>query len=129
MTVHLWEIEHPYYCEPGNYYARPDQVTTRFESWPEFLDEWPHGGWDEDFNVVFRWDWERYDPADLEDGDPPEELHLYWVGQRKATRWSTHIAVTEADEPAVRAWLAARAAYMTRLWAPFMTVATPVAVA
>lgn len=124
-ALHLWETTHPYSCEPGNYYLPGAEGQTSYDSWSEFLEEWPDGGWDEDFNVVFRWDWERYDPEDLEEDDPAEVLHLFWVGQRKASRWSSHITVTEADEPQVRDWLRGRAEYMTRLWSPFTDLRTP----
>lgn len=119
----LWEIEHPWMCEPGDYRRPVDEAQTQHDSWAEFLDDL--GMWDEDGRVVFRWDWYRYDPADLEPGDPAEVLHVFWVGQVTAERWSDHITVTADDEPAVRAWLTARYSYLMRLWAPLGTATIP----
>lgn len=121
----LWETDHPYYCEEGNYFVsglRGDEVHTEYESWQEFYDEW--GNTDEDMNLVFRWDWKRADPDDyaveLEDGEelPPDTLAVYWVLQRKAILRSTSCVVTEADEPAIRAWLTERARTVAAIWAP-----------
>jgi hypothetical protein len=96
-TPHLWEIDHPYYCTEGN---------------------------DHDMNLVFRWDWKRADPDDYEDGEelPPDTLAVYWVLQRKAILRSTECVVTEADEPAVRAWLADRAKTVAAIWQPLAVV-------
>lgn len=121
----LWEVDHPYYCTEGNYFvggARWDEVHTEYDSWQEFYDAW--GGTDEDLNFVFRWDWQRADPSDyayeLEHGEelPPDTLQVFWVLQRKAILRSTTCIVTEADEPAVRAWLTERARTVAAVWAP-----------
>lgn len=121
QTPHLWEIDHPYYCQEGNYFvpgARWHEVHNEYDSWAEFHEEW--GSADEDMNLVFRWDWKRADPTDYADGEeiPADRLHVYWVLQRKAILRSTECVVTEADEPAVRAWLAERAKTITAIWAP-----------
>jgi hypothetical protein len=123
--VHLWEIDHPYYCEQGNYYARPGEAHEDYGSWAEFFEE--EGALDADLNLLFRWDWHRPDPADVESGDaePGDELHLFYVSQRKAVLRSVAVRVTEDDEPAVREWLTGKAAHITRLWAPFMLVSAP----
>ena len=44
--------------------------------------------------------------------------------QRKAMPFSHIIAVTEADEPAVREWLTKKAAHMRTLWAPLLDEVT-----
>ena len=117
---HLWEIDHPYYCTEGNYYARPDQgLHTRYDSWAEFIADW--GNTDPDMNLVFRWDWNRSDPQDYEpygEEVPADTLQVFWVLQRKAILRSTECIVTEADEPAVRAWLADRAKTVAAIWEP-----------
>ncbi|MBG0738905.1 hypothetical protein IV500_05645 [Paeniglutamicibacter antarcticus] len=33
-TKHLWDHEHPHYCEHGNFYSRG--LATGYESWAEF---------------------------------------------------------------------------------------------
>ncbi|MFJ4974145.1 hypothetical protein ACIP6X_02140 [Streptomyces coeruleorubidus] len=122
QTPHLWEIDHPYYCTEGNYFVpgtRWHEVHDEYDSWDEFHEEW--GSTDEDMNLVFRWDWKRADPQDYEpygEEVPADRLHIYWVLQRKAILRSTECVVTEADEPAVRAWLAERAKTITAIWAP-----------
>lgn len=118
---HLWDHDHPYYCNEGNYYERGMHDT--YSSWAEFYEAW--GDADEDYNCVFRWDWKVPDPADYADYDggppvPPQRLFVYWVLQRKAILRSTECVVTADDEPEVRAWLANRAAYMASIWAPLL---------
>ena len=121
QTPHLWETDHPYYCTEGNYFVpgtRWHEVHNEYDSWAEFLEEW--GSADEDMNLVFRWDWKRDSGEYLEEGEEPEpdKLHVYWVLQRKAILRSTVCVVTEADEPAVRAWLAERARTIAAIWEP-----------
>lgn len=117
---HLWETDHPYYCATGNYYA--PGLHTEYDSWASFFEHW--GSLDPDLNLVFRWDWNRSDPDDYEPDDdgatrvPEDTLTVFWVLQRKAILRSTSCVVTEADEPAVRAWLAKRAEVLALMWAP-----------
>jgi len=122
QVTHLWEVDHPYYCSEGNYYvggAKWHEVHTSYESWQEFQEGW--GTSDHDMNLVFRWDWQRTNPADLDEGEEPspDRLQVFWVLQRKAILRSTECIVTPEDEPAVRAWLAERARTIATLWAPF----------
>ncbi|MEV8403567.1 hypothetical protein [Streptomyces niveus] len=127
-SPHLWAIDHPYYCAEGNYYARPGEgLHTEYNSWAEFYEDW--GDNDPDMNLVFRWDWKRADPTDYADFEeiPADRLAVYWVLQRKAILRSTECIVTEADESAVRAWLADRAKTITAIWEPIALAAREVA--
>ncbi len=135
-ALHLWEIDHPYYCSEGNYYK--SGCHTLFESWGEFATPTTVGAmgfggnvlydWDDDLNFLFRWDWDRADPADYayereEDPDfemPGDTLLLFFMAQRKGRNMSAAVAVTEADEPAVRAWLEKKAEYMRMVWEPLL---------
>jgi hypothetical protein len=74
---HLWDIDHPYYCNESNHFASGWNV--QWESWAEFAEGM--GASDKDLNLLFRWDWERYE----EDGDSPahDVLKTFWVMQRK----------------------------------------------
>jgi hypothetical protein len=118
----LWEIDHPYYCTEGNYYKNGNHLV--YDNWADFHNEW--GNLDPDMNLVFRWDWQRADPADyeieLENGEPlpPDTLQVFWILQRKAILRSTACVITEADEPAVRAWLTDRAATIRAVWEPLL---------
>ncbi|PJN00847.1 hypothetical protein CG740_23375 [Streptomyces sp. CB01201] len=116
-TPHLWEIDHPYYCTEGNYYERG--LHDVYDSWDQFHADW--GDADHDMNLVFRWDWQRDSGEFLEEGETPgpDVLKVFWVLQRKAIIRSTECTVTEADEPAVKAWLADRAKTMAAIWEPF----------
>jgi len=135
MSKHLWEVDHPYYCSEGNFYK--NGCHTQFGSWEEFA---VPGGWkdadmignflyeyDDDLNFLFRWDWKRADPDDYKyelEADPAFELPgdsllLFYMSQRKGLNMSAEVAVTEADEPAVRAWLTKKAEYMRTMWEPF----------
>jgi hypothetical protein len=107
MSKHLWEYKHHYYCNEGCYYERAQH--TEYETFAEFLEE--NGNIDLDYNLLFRWDWEK------EDGD---RLLLFWVAQRKARNFSMSVRVTEADEPAVRAFLQRAADHLFALWAPIV---------
>lgn len=118
---HLWEIDHPYYCNEGNFYAsgtERHEVHSSYESWADFITEW--GDSDPDMNLVFRWDWHRDSGEFRAEGEDPEpdKLTVFWVLQRKAILRSTECVVTEADESAVREWLAGRAKTMAAIWEP-----------
>jgi hypothetical protein len=124
-TPHLWEIDHPYYCQDHNFRARPSQDNSchvHNESWAEFMDGW--GDSDPDLNLVFRWDWKRADPDDYEPDDdgviriPGDRLDLFIMLQRKGDFWAVSVDVTDEDEPAVREWLAERAKTMAAIWEP-----------
>lgn len=117
----LWEINHPYYCNEGNYFERGMHEV--YQSWADFYEDW--GTNDPDLNLVFRWDWKRADPTDYADDEevPPDRLFAYWVLQRKAILRSTECVITEADEPAVRAWLAERAKTIAAIWQPIALAA------
>lgn len=115
MKGHLWEVDHPYYCNEGNYYAPGnDQPYCEYESWPEFIAS--EGDSDFDMNLLFRWDWRKADPEGKYWGNEEDMLLLFWMGQRKGLyRW-TEIKVCDADEPAVRDWLTTRWNYLVLLW-------------
>ena len=123
--AHLWEIDHPYYCQEGNYFKN-DQHTL-FASWAEFTETTFHGG-DRDLNLLIRWDWKSYrrspDPL-LQDDEAEDELLLFFVLQRKAWLCSVGIRVTDEDEPTVRAWLAECAVAMRDTWEPFLDALQP----
>lgn len=110
---HLWEIEHPYYCNEGNYYAR-ESVEGKYDSWAGFAES--EGDSDFDMNLVFRWDWLKADPTDEHWGNKTDVLMIFWMGQRKGLYRYTTIQVTDADEPAVKEWLTARWHYLQLLW-------------
>jgi hypothetical protein len=121
MVQHLWEPKHEYYCQEGNFYAR--ECHADYAAWQAFVNE--EGDSDPDLNLVFRWDWKI--PTD-DDGNPeplnPDvnirdgRLLLFFMGQRKARCRSAEVSVCQADEPAVREWLATRWGHLRALWAP-----------
>lgn len=123
---HLWEYDHPYYCEQGNYLASPAKhgyldVDQNYATWADFMEDW--GNTDPDLNLVFRWDWHAWHiefPEDYPDGAEKHQLDLFFMLQRKAFNKSVSITVTEDDEPAVRAWLTRRAQAMVALWEPLI---------
>lgn len=126
----LWDSTHPYYCQEGNFYVgglRWHEVHETFDSWADFHEAW--GDADDDYNLVFRWDWDIPDPADYDiepdmgDEMPKTMLKVYWVLQRKAILRSTFCVVTPDDEPAVRAWLTERAKKIVAIWSPILDAA------
>jgi hypothetical protein len=117
---HLWEVDHPYYCNEGNYFK--NGMHEVYDSWQSFYEDW--GTNDPELNLVFRWDWQRDSGEYLEEGETPgpDVLKVFWVLQRKAILRSTECVVTEEDEPAVRAWLTERSQHLASIWEPFNLV-------
>ena len=111
----LYNIQHPYYCSQQNYFASPDECPIlEYESWQEFFDD--AGDDDEDMNHVFRWDWEHAgEYTELKQ----DELHLFYIGQRKGVFRSVAVKVNKEDEPAIKEWLQKKWAYVKLLWEPF----------
>ncbi|OQQ23355.1 hypothetical protein A6411_23890 [Prescottella equi] len=127
---HLWEYDHPYYCNEGNYLHSPvrDRDITVHEelaSWEEFKSSGFHEA-DRDLNLLFRWDWKAWhlvSPEDFPDEEGRTERHellLFFMLQRKAFNRSISVTVTAADEPEVRAWLAECAKTISALWEPVL---------
>lgn len=116
---HLWEADHPYYCNDGNYYS--NDTGQHFKSWAEFAAA--EGDADLDYNLVFRWDWregEDWGATDYAGDDNYRNglLAIYIIGQRKGVFRHVHVEVCRADEPAVIAYLQPRWKNMCELWAP-----------
>jgi len=108
----LWEAEHPYYAQRGNYFN--NNCHQNFESWADFIAA--EGDSDPDMNLIYRWDWI---PAKPSDGCDDDELSIFIVGQRKAIHRSCTISpISRDDEPAVRAWLQPRLELLMKIWLP-----------
>ena len=149
MSKHLWEIDHPYYGPDHCWYATGQQArddSMSFESWEMFATPSSQTpledignllyDFDDDLNFLYRWDWKRADPDDywLSPGAHDDEtealaealktdtLQLFFMLQRKGRMVYAEVKVTEADEPAVFAWLRTKAAYMQQMWAPLLEV-------
>lgn len=117
---HLWEIEHPYYCETSRWCEH--QGNPRFGSWADFTDSAFCNG-DRDQNLLIRWDWETH--PDYDDQDPAvqvDELRLFFVLQRKPIFAVAKVRVAPDDEPAIRVWLKECAATLADTWSPFLTL-------
>ena len=108
---HLWEVKHDYYCSEGCHFSNDCHV--EYGSWRSFLEEW--GAADKDYNLLFRWDWRG--PGWTE--EEHEELHLFYMLQRKARPQSVHVTVRREDEPQIRAFLEKKWRELQGLWAPF----------
>lgn len=115
QPTHLWEVDHPYYCAEGNYFKTGQHE--HHASWQDFTAETSFVDGDRDLNFLIRWDWRK---PGFHDWDGTEYLLLFFVLQRKAWLLSKQIAVTEADEPAVRAFLEDCARTMRDTWAPIL---------
>lgn len=116
---HLWEVDHSYYINEGNYYDR--DMHTEYATWGEFLSAW--GGGDIDYNWFVRWDWregEGWDIAEYNGDDyyRHAKFVMQIVGQRKALLQSVAVYVCRADEPAIIAFLKPYWEYMRELWEP-----------
>ena len=106
MKTHLWEIEHSYYCNESNYFQ--NGCCEKYKSFDDFMEV--YADVDLDHNLLFRWDWSKEEDSDT--------LSLFWMQQRKGKYTSCMIQVTEADEPAVRAFLQRAFNHLAALWLP-----------
>ena len=118
--THLWEVDHPYYCQEGNYF-KPGQHT-HFASWAEFTEETLFVTADRDQNFLIRWDWRK---PGFHEWEGQEYLLLFFVLQRKAILCSVEMPVSEADEPAVRCFLTECAQTMRATWEPLLNQVVP----
>lgn len=119
MSKHLWEVDHPYYMNEGNYFDRNCHAT--FKSWAEFLDEYADS--DMDYNWIVRWDWREGEGWDLgeyngDDNYRHAQFLLQFIGQRKSLLHSVEVEVCRADEPAILEFLKPRWDYMKTMWEP-----------
>lgn len=120
MTTHLWECDHSYYCNESNYFQ--NGCCEKYKSFADFIEV--YADVDLDYNLLFRWDWRKGQEQGEEDNDDDYEevegdiLYLFWMQQRKGKYTSCMIQVTEADEPAVRAFLQRAFNHLAALWLP-----------
>ena len=114
---HLWEVEHSYYCNQGNYTF--NNAGSYYDSFDEFLESW--GEMDLDYNLLFRWDWkDSQNPGyELSKGD---ELQLSWMLQRKGHYVFSVVKVKKEDELKVIEFLKPRLEYMKQLWEPMWDI-------
>lgn len=122
---HLWEVEHPYHSEEGNYLVAPAdtlEAIVKFPSWEEFHVFATNTEFqDPDYNLVYRWDWQTPDPELYEDEElPSDKLLLFVIQQRKAYNLSYEIDVRREDEPDIREWLTGRAKKIAAIWQPVL---------
>lgn len=122
-NVHLWEVDHAYYCNLGNYYN--NDCGSHFKSWNEFLETM--GAADFDYNLLFRWDWSEEGERAFTGDDHYRngQLELFWMHQRKGRYVYMTIEVCRADESAVRAYLEPRWDYLRSLWEPISQATQP----
>jgi hypothetical protein len=113
--AHLWDVEHPYYWNEGNYYKNGCHHNAG--TWGDFIAE--VADWDMDYNLLCRWDWEKPERGVI------GTLKTFWVGQRKASLWSMECVVHPDEEPAVREFLQARLDHLMKLWAPLVPSVAP----
>lgn len=109
----LYEMKHKYYCGEGCYFS--NECHEKFKSWDDFLAEW--GESDEDYNLLYRWDWENYDLADADEGaEATDRLLMYFMLQRKARPMSVYVNVHKDQEPEIREWLKRRGRTIVSFW-------------
>jgi hypothetical protein len=122
-SPHLWEVEHDYYCNEGNYFS--NDCHAEYSRWQDFAEATKDE--DFDYNLVFRWDW-KGPTDDSGENVPPNadpyyrdgRLLIFYMGQRKGLYRYVEVSVCQADEPAVREWLKPRLAHLLKLWAPLV---------
>lgn len=107
-TKHLWEIDHPYYCEAY-------EPAYEFESWQEFITECHM---DLNLNLPFRFDWREHEGFKGDPSEPNGTLHLFYVQQRIGKIYGQTIPVARNDEPAVIEFLKTRFTALLKVWEP-----------
>jgi len=112
---HLWEIDHPYYCNEGNYFS--NDCVNEFDSWRDYIS--CRGDEDTEYNLIFRWDWVAPDEPSQDIYYRDGLLKLFYMGQRKGIFSVVIISVCEADEPIVREFLLKRFESIKAIWEPF----------
>jgi len=105
---HLWDYEHPYYCNQGNYFSN-DTIST-YETWTDFYEDENNRDMDIDMNLIFRWDW-----------DDERGLMFFIIGQRHGVFRSVWIKHPEKEkESEIRTYLQQHFDRMLENWAPFL---------
>ena len=117
---HLWEVEHPYYMNDGNYFRRGDHVDYR--SWDGFLSDWGYDSLDIELNRIHRFDASDAPDCDIEKGY--FEITFYRVIQRKGFCMSQSVYVPKSREQEVIDYLLPYYAQEKAIWAPFSDTAT-----
>ena len=112
--IHLWEAEHDYYCNEGNYSM--NGAGHNFNTLDEFLDEW--GDSDMDMNLVFRWDWNEDNGFNGDVNYRNGVLLVFVMGQRKGHYQWCEVSVCRADEQKAINFLRPRMEHLIKLWEP-----------
>lgn len=117
-ATHLWDAKHSYYCTEGQFFSTQAHYPTIFEfgSWAEFFQEM--GQADDDLNLLFRWDWQEGADFTGDVNYRNGRLKLFYMVQRKGYHTCSIVEVCRADEPAVRAYLEQKVAFLKSLWEP-----------
>ena len=97
----------------------PTETYFRFDCWEDFHKE--AKDWDDDWNYLFRWDWES-EWIDEDSGyeSIPEHLKLYFFRQRKGFHVTMHINVTKEDEPRIKEYLIQKSKNLKATWFPIL---------
>lgn len=110
----MWEVEHSYYCNDGNYYS--NECVFEYKSWRDFFADM--GDADLDWNLPFRWDWSEEQPFNDDNYYRNGKLKIYWMQQRKGRFIVSIVDVCRADEPSAAEYLRPRMEYLLSLWKP-----------
>lgn len=117
----LYEVDHEYYCNDGNYFD--NKCLQEYKCWSDYLAE--NRDAEDYYNLIFRWDWVANEDEDenvIKSDDiyyRESTLKLYYMGQRKGLFRIVHVQVCKADEPKVREFLEKKWEYLKTLWLPF----------
>ncbi|WGM47702.1 hypothetical protein KOAAANKH_02584 [Brevundimonas sp. NIBR10] len=127
--MRLWEADHAYYCNEGNYCLQG--CGAEYKRWSDY--HAAEGDADMDYNLLFRWDWVEGTDEGAEEfnGDVNYRngiLKLFYMGQRKGIYRFATVQVCRADEPEIRAWLLPRMQYLMDLWSPLVSEPSPTTV-
>lgn len=122
--MHLWEIDHEYYCQSETYnqnYNDSASSPREWKSWHEFYQIFKDA--ELYSNLFFRFDWLEGEANDLPEfnGDINYRnglLKLHMIYQGKGLFFTHHIEVCRADEEEIKKFLAKCFIYLVNLWKP-----------
>lgn len=101
----LWEYEHPYYMQEGNYYE--SNFHQCYETWDDFIKD--RGNDDIDMNRIHRWDFN----INLEGS----KVFFFYIKQRKAIVHSVEIKIKLYEQDLIKEFLKPHAELNNKLWA------------
>lgn len=123
MAIPYKPTKHSYYCSETAYDSVDEPL--QYDSWESFFEE--EGDSDFGYNLLFRYDFERYYDFEADKETDELVLKLFFIGQRKGIFRCVVIRNIEpGDMPKIETFLAPRWKYLQSLWEEMVGLDKPV---